>query len=127
MDFFCLPILCGCSTKISGEGNDARVCPRCHNLAVQPAKKREWFELFCIPIIPYSSDHVWICSICNWQVTRNGNFEPMRPQQYQPQPQGYMQPGYGPPQGYEQQQHMQAHPQQGYQQPGYQQHSGPKV
>jgi hypothetical protein len=33
-----------------------RICPRCHNLAVQPEKKREWFELFCVPVVPYSCE-----------------------------------------------------------------------
>ncbi|KIY43636.1 hypothetical protein FISHEDRAFT_53172, partial [Fistulina hepatica ATCC 64428] len=62
-------LLVGCSTKISPEGDQTpRLCPRCNNVAVISAKKRNWFELFCVPVIPMNSKHIWICTICNWQV-----------------------------------------------------------
>lgn len=36
--------------------------------AVVSAKKKTYFELFCVPIFPMNSKHVWVCSICQWRV-----------------------------------------------------------
>lgn len=36
--------------------------------AVVSAKKKTTFELFCVPIFPLSSKHVWACGICQWMV-----------------------------------------------------------
>lgn len=32
------------------------------------AKSRQWFEFCFVPLVPMSSKHVWMCSICQWQV-----------------------------------------------------------
>ncbi|KAJ7582618.1 hypothetical protein C8J56DRAFT_955275 [Mycena floridula] len=76
--FFCIPL--GCHTSIKPDSNQegrARLCPRCHNAAVFSAKRTEWFELFFIPIIPISSKHVWLCSICQFSaVLAPGQWEP---------------------------------------------------
>ncbi|TFK42736.1 hypothetical protein BDQ12DRAFT_676724 [Crucibulum laeve] len=65
--FFCIPILFGCQTKVKPEDNQTlRVCPRCHNASVFAAKATMWFELFFIPLIPFSRKHIWICNICQW-------------------------------------------------------------
>ncbi|PPQ78550.1 LOW QUALITY PROTEIN: hypothetical protein CVT25_011822, partial [Psilocybe cyanescens] len=43
----------GCPTHIKPEGDEAlRLCPRCHNVTVFPAKRSTWFELFWVPLIP---------------------------------------------------------------------------
>ena len=50
--FFCLPIIFGCPTKTSQEGDGKPyVCPRCHNAQVVEAKQRTWFELCWIPLV----------------------------------------------------------------------------
>ncbi|KZP23608.1 hypothetical protein FIBSPDRAFT_737216, partial [Athelia psychrophila] len=59
----------GCTTKISPDSDQQpRVCPRCHNGSVFGAKSRQWFEFCFVPLVPMSSKHVWMCSICQWQV-----------------------------------------------------------
>ena len=40
----------------------------CLPVAVVSAKKNMYFELFCVPIIPMSSKHVWVCNMCQWRV-----------------------------------------------------------
>ncbi|KAF9001913.1 hypothetical protein BDQ17DRAFT_1244018 [Cyathus striatus] len=89
----------GCQTKITPEGDQTpRVCPRCHNAAVIRAKSREWFEFFFIPVIPMSSKHIWICSICNWTLPVQAGWEP-QPVASMVAPGGYrggwQQAGYG--------------------------------
>jgi len=37
-------------------------------VAVVSAKKKTYFELFCVPVFPISSKHVWVCGICQWRV-----------------------------------------------------------
>ncbi|KAF9049381.1 hypothetical protein BDZ89DRAFT_1006748, partial [Hymenopellis radicata] len=69
----CIPIFFGCQTKIKPDGVEqvAHICPRCNNASVIAAKKKTWFELFFIPVVPLSSKHVWVCTICQWR-TANG-------------------------------------------------------
>ena len=38
------------------------------SVAVVSAKKKTYFELFCVPVFPMSSKHVWVCGICQWRV-----------------------------------------------------------
>ncbi|KAF9518284.1 hypothetical protein BS47DRAFT_1248305, partial [Hydnum rufescens UP504] len=47
-----------------------KICPRCHNAAVFPAKSREWFEVCFVPLVPMSSKQIWLCGICNWEINR---------------------------------------------------------
>ncbi|KAI0694497.1 hypothetical protein BC835DRAFT_1274475, partial [Cytidiella melzeri] len=61
-----------------------RVCPMCHNAAVQPARARTWFELCFIPLIPMQSKPIWICPICSWRMAVQDG--------WQPQPVGVHQP-----------------------------------
>ncbi|KAH8829526.1 hypothetical protein DL96DRAFT_1059623 [Flagelloscypha sp. PMI_526] len=35
-------------------------------VSVIAAKKTTWFELFWIPIVPFSFKHIWVCPVCNW-------------------------------------------------------------
>ncbi|KAF8078107.1 hypothetical protein FPV67DRAFT_1615358 [Lyophyllum atratum] len=74
--FFCVPIIFGCQTKLKpdGEQQQPRICPRCHNASVIAAKSTTWFELFWVPLIPFSKKHIWLCSICQWsaKVTEPG-------------------------------------------------------
>lgn len=37
-------------------------------VAVVSAKKKTYFELFCVPVFPIKSKHVWVCGICQWRV-----------------------------------------------------------
>ncbi|GJE90865.1 hypothetical protein PsYK624_070090 [Phanerochaete sordida] len=102
---FCLPVLVGCQTKVKPEGDTApRICPRCNNAAVYPAKSRMWFELCFVPLVPMKSKRVWICPICQWQLPIQPGWQPpvVGEQQYYPQqqqafmsPQAF-QPGYAP-------------------------------
>ncbi|OCH95494.1 hypothetical protein OBBRIDRAFT_788049 [Obba rivulosa] len=105
MDFiFCLPIIFGCPTKIKPEGDQSpRICPRCHNASVHSAKSRTWFELCWVPLIPMNSKHIWICSICQWnlpkQTGQQQGWEPAVPGfNFQPGWQGAGQPNPGSPQ-----------------------------
>ncbi|KAK7063538.1 hypothetical protein R3P38DRAFT_2818968 [Favolaschia claudopus] len=74
----CIPIFFGCQDKVKPEGDSTpRVCPKCHNVSVHAAKKTSWFELFWVPLIPFSSDHIWLCQICHWAAPNQaGQFEP---------------------------------------------------
>lgn len=41
------------------------VCPRCGNQAVwQLVRKRHWFTLFFIPLIPYRTEYFMACPVC---------------------------------------------------------------
>ncbi|TFK62185.1 hypothetical protein BDN72DRAFT_848929 [Pluteus cervinus] len=103
--FFCIPVFFGCQTQIKPQGGQpSRVCPRCHNASVFVAKSTTWFELFWIPLIPFSSKHIWLCGICRWKAPCvEGQFEPaiahMPPPAGYPPNQGWQQPnvpGYQP-------------------------------
>ncbi|KAM0786311.1 hypothetical protein ACM66B_001789 [Microbotryomycetes sp. NB124-2] len=138
---FCF-VCIGCSKRLSQEGDgQARVCPRCHNAAVTAAKSTNCLELFCVPVLPMGSSHIWLCGICQWQCDQKGPAPPLpqqplpqQPLPQQPLPQqpqwGQFQPyggaGYGPPQqGYAGQPGMMQPPPQQYlasqqpYQPGY--------
>lgn len=73
---FFIPLQFGCPTKIAqidAEKDDIRICPQCHNAAVTSCKTRMWFEFCFLPIIPFKSKKVWLCSICRWQAINDGN------------------------------------------------------
>ncbi|KAJ7236064.1 hypothetical protein B0H12DRAFT_131684 [Mycena haematopus] len=67
--------LCG---KLKPEGDSTtRICPKCNNASVHSAKTTTWFELFWVPLIPFSSKHIWLCQICHWKGPHvAGQFEP---------------------------------------------------
>ncbi|KDR81458.1 hypothetical protein GALMADRAFT_239394 [Galerina marginata CBS 339.88] len=112
--FFCIPLIFGCQTRISHEGDQTpRICPRCHNAAVNSAKSKQFFEFCFVPLVPMSSKHIWMCAICHWSVPRQQGWEP-QPVTSVPvvQPRGYYpphslsgwsgQPNYNPhPQSYQ--------------------------
>lgn len=80
----------GCNEKVKPEGDQTpRVCPRCHNgesliamlifflswylfshvlAAVIRANSRTWFEVCWVPLIPMSKKHIWVCTICQWNI-----------------------------------------------------------
>ncbi|KAI0053837.1 hypothetical protein FA95DRAFT_1591693 [Auriscalpium vulgare] len=95
MAFICIPILFGCTNKISPEGDQTpRICPRCHNVSVVSAKSRMWFELFFIPLVPMQKKHLWMCSVCQWHVPTQPGWEPQLPASGYNH--GSFQPGYQP-------------------------------
>ncbi|KAJ7622660.1 hypothetical protein DFH06DRAFT_1231945 [Mycena polygramma] len=64
----CIPIIFGCQDRLKPEGDStSRVCPNCHNASVLSAKATSWFELFWVPLIPFSSKHIWLCQTCQWK------------------------------------------------------------
>ncbi|KAF8215575.1 hypothetical protein K438DRAFT_1704438 [Mycena galopus ATCC 62051] len=74
----CIPIIFGCGERLKAEGDpNARVCPKCGNASVHSAKATTWFELFWVPLIPFSFKHIWLCQICHWKAPHaDGQFEP---------------------------------------------------
>ncbi|CDO70782.1 hypothetical protein BN946_scf184798.g97 [Trametes cinnabarina] len=42
-------------------------------------KSRTWFELCFVPLIPMSSEHLWLCTICQWSVPLQQGWEPALP------------------------------------------------
>ncbi|KAJ7847557.1 hypothetical protein B0H13DRAFT_84168 [Mycena leptocephala] len=45
--------------------------------SVRSAKATTWFELFWVPLIPFSSKHIWLCSTCQWKAPHvAGQYEP---------------------------------------------------
>ncbi|GAA5833082.1 hypothetical protein JCM11251_006509 [Rhodosporidiobolus azoricus] len=99
-DFPCLICFtCGCDKQLSQEGSEAHVCPRCNNAAVYATKERNCFTFCFVPLIPLGNDHIWHCSICQWQASQKGPAPPVAGQAgafYGPQP-GYGGGGYGGP------------------------------
>ncbi|GAA5872888.1 hypothetical protein JCM1840_005879 [Sporobolomyces johnsonii] len=74
--FLCIPLVFGVNGSLKQEREELCVCPRCKNAAVQPYRRRKWFELFWIPLIPLGSKHVWFCPICQWSGPLEGGFQP---------------------------------------------------
>ncbi|KAF9532332.1 hypothetical protein CPB83DRAFT_673763 [Crepidotus variabilis] len=83
--------LVGCGTKVKPEGPQvSTACPRCHNNSVLPAKATTWFELFWVPLIPVSKEHLWICHICQWRQKKEK--EEAQPRDFVPPPQYHNNP-----------------------------------
>ncbi|KAI0781056.1 hypothetical protein BD413DRAFT_600507 [Trametes elegans] len=69
-----------------------RICPKCHNASTIRVKSRLWFELCFVPLIPMSSEHLWLCTICHWSVPLQQGWEPALPGYgFQPGAQGQWQ------------------------------------
>ncbi|KAI0646936.1 hypothetical protein C8Q79DRAFT_957061 [Trametes meyenii] len=78
--FFFLPLVFGCPTRLKPEGDQTpRVCPKCHNASTIRVKSRLWFELCFVPLIPMKSEHLWLCTICQWSVPLQQGWEPALP------------------------------------------------
>ncbi|EJD44126.1 hypothetical protein AURDEDRAFT_65454, partial [Auricularia subglabra TFB-10046 SS5] len=96
----------GCPTIVKpAEDLSPRVCPRCSNgkcASVVDAKERMWFEVCFIRLFPFYSSRVWHCTICQWQVPHQNNWEPPRVGQgafyHQPQHGQSPYPAQPPPQ-----------------------------
>lgn len=43
------------------------MCPHCHNNSVSPIKRREFFTVWFVPLIPIYWGKQLKCSICNWR------------------------------------------------------------
>ncbi|TFK62184.1 hypothetical protein BDN72DRAFT_848928 [Pluteus cervinus] len=98
MDCLFIPILFGCNTTVKPEGDQqaARVCPNCHNASVIRAKTKDWFQICFVPVIPMSSQHIWLCHICQWKMKQQqGGWEPQVPNAGP----NYPPPGWVPPSG----------------------------
>ncbi|KAH9854111.1 hypothetical protein C2E23DRAFT_819634 [Lenzites betulinus] len=98
--FFFLPCIFGCPTRLKPEGDQTpRICPRCSNVSTIRVKSRLWFELCFVPLIPMSSEHLWLCTICQWSVPLQQGWEPALPGYgFQPGAQAQLQaPHYGLP------------------------------
>ncbi|CCF59528.1 hypothetical protein KAFR_0H01180 [Kazachstania africana CBS 2517] len=69
--FMFIPIICGVKNWDSPYNTDPRYtglyCPNCHNLSVEPVKRREFFQIWFIPIVPIYWGKQIRCSICNWR------------------------------------------------------------
>ncbi|KAK0197560.1 hypothetical protein F5146DRAFT_995207 [Armillaria mellea] len=45
--------------------------------SVIAARQKTWFEFFFIPVVPLSSKHIWLCTICQWRSPHGpGQVEP---------------------------------------------------
>lgn len=69
--FLFIPIFCGKqnydSTYDSNPQHNSLYCPKCHNNSVSPIKRKEFFALYFIPIIPLYWGKQLRCSICDWR------------------------------------------------------------
>lgn len=82
---FCIPIVCGMnhydsqytpkSTTNKGEAElpplqpyqyQTLYCPHCHNNSVHPIKRKEFFTIWFIPLVPIYWGKQLRCNICNW-------------------------------------------------------------
>ncbi|ORY88642.1 hypothetical protein BCR35DRAFT_301425 [Leucosporidium creatinivorum] len=74
--FLCIPIVYGCPAKLTQEGHDTRVCPRCHNPRVEKFKRKKRFDLCYIPLIPLGTKHLYFCTVCRWESPVDAQFQP---------------------------------------------------
>ncbi|GAA5890467.1 hypothetical protein JCM6882_002931 [Rhodosporidiobolus microsporus] len=102
--FLCIPIICGPVPHTKPEKGDQhppQQCPRCRNVSVVPFRRRTWFELYWIPLIPFKVKHLLICTICQWTaINPNGdpsNTDGAKSAQYEQQQQHDL--NYPPPSG----------------------------
>lgn len=68
--FFFLPLVCGFNSWDKPyKGTDAPpiYCPHCHNYSVQPVKRREFFTVWFVPLVPLRWGNQLHCTICNWR------------------------------------------------------------
>ncbi|OWT36085.1 hypothetical protein J008_06423 [Cryptococcus neoformans] len=95
----CIPLVCGFPEKFKQDNTPSqggRMCPRCHNPAVVGGSTRTWFEFFWIPLIPFVKHHIWLCTICRWEMRQGDGPDPQPPNAYAqrpPPPNSYPQPG----------------------------------
>ncbi|CCC67645.1 hypothetical protein NCAS_0A10870 [Naumovozyma castellii] len=69
--FLFLPILCGIShfdkEYDQTPAHNNIYCPNCHNFSVRPIKRREFFAVYWVPIVPLYWGKQLHCPICNWR------------------------------------------------------------
>ncbi|RSH80575.1 uncharacterized protein EHS24_009157 [Apiotrichum porosum] len=68
--------------------------------AVVGASSRTWFELCWIPLIPFSKKHIWLCTVCRWQMKKGDGYDPQVPQQGMATQQAAAYPPPPPPNAY---------------------------
>ncbi|CAI4054782.1 hypothetical protein N7582_000165 [Saccharomyces uvarum] len=66
-----IPIICGMrsfdSSYDSVPAHQNLYCPNCHNHSVSPIKRKEFFTVWFIPLLPVFWGKQLHCSICNWR------------------------------------------------------------
>ncbi|CAG59077.1 uncharacterized protein GVI51_F03817 [Nakaseomyces glabratus] len=68
--FLFIPLVCGLNswdkpyTKVQ---TAPLYCPHCHNYSVQPVKRRQFFSVWFIPLVPLHVGKQLHCNICNWR------------------------------------------------------------
>ncbi|CAR29620.1 hypothetical protein ZYGR_0AD03030 [Zygosaccharomyces rouxii] len=69
--FLCIPIVCGTHDWNKPYDNNPKhaglFCPHCHNNSVSPIKRREFFTVWFIPLIPLHWGKQLHCNICGWR------------------------------------------------------------
>lgn len=69
--FLFLPLICGMQHYDSNYDNNPEhnnlYCPNCHNFSVTPIKRKEFFAIYFVPIVPIYWGKQLHCSICNWR------------------------------------------------------------
>ncbi|GAA5913215.1 uncharacterized protein JCM6883_005287 [Sporobolomyces salmoneus] len=63
---FPLDVLSG-AYSVQIQSDETYVCPNCRNASVKAYKRKKWFELYWIPLVPLGSKHVFVCPVCRWQ------------------------------------------------------------
>ncbi|AHY74457.1 AQG_2a_G0001890.mRNA.1.CDS.1 [Saccharomyces cerevisiae] len=66
-----IPIVCGMKSFDSSydtvPGHQNLYCPNCHNYSVGPIKRKEFFTIWFIPLVPVFWGKQLHCPICNWR------------------------------------------------------------
>ncbi|CAI1807773.1 hypothetical protein SEUBUCD646_0B00920 [Saccharomyces eubayanus] len=66
-----VPIVCGTrsfdSSYDSVPAHQNLYCPNCHNFSVCPIKRKEFFTVWFIPLLPVFWGKQLHCPICNWR------------------------------------------------------------
>lgn len=64
--------------KVYGYSQRSYQCGHCNNVSKYKIfRRRKWFALYWIPMIPMSSEYFISCPICNWgkQITKESAME----------------------------------------------------
>ncbi|AQZ18121.1 YBL029C-A [Zygosaccharomyces parabailii] len=69
--FLFIPIICGTHNwdrpYDSNPKHGSLYCPHCHNNSVSPIKRREFFTVWFVPLVPIHWGKQLRCNICNWR------------------------------------------------------------
>ncbi|CDR46464.1 CYFA0S23e01244g1_1 [Cyberlindnera fabianii] len=64
-----VPLICGTNnydSNLSEYPSDLQ-CPNCHNNSVHAIKRREFFTIWFIPLVPMYWGKQLACTICTWR------------------------------------------------------------